>query len=627
MHLLLGTSLQGGKYKIIRVLGQGGFGITYEAEHVLLWKRVAVKEFFVGDFCSRDKTNGHVTVATQKKKALVDKLRSKFIDEARSLSGLHHTGIVSVSDVFEENGTAYFVMDYIDGKSLSEIVREQGPLSEEHAVRYIKQVAAALQYVHANNYLHLDIKPGNIMIASNDIPVLIDFGASKQYDEEAGENTSTLLGKTPGYAPPEQMSNGVQKFLPATDIYSLGATLYKLLTGITPPDSLLRISGEEVEPLPACVSSAVQEAVTAAMELNKTKRPQAVASFVALLGGCAAADGEQTTTGDDQPQQPEKHNPTKQEAPKTKWRGAVIAACLAALVVIGTLMIPHFRQTSPTEEEMVEGNKNNCIPFKERGKYGIKDQFTGQVLVAPKYDFADHFSEGLALVRLNDKYGFIDKNGKEVTPFKYDLAYDFCEGLALVELNGKYGFIDKKGKEITSLKYDDAYDFFEGLAWVELNDKYGFIDKKGKVVIPLKYDWASSFSEGLVSVGLNGKWGFIDKKGKVVIPFKNDWSGWGSYFREGLAMVTLNGKCGYIDKTGAVVIPFKYDVADNFREGLASVKLNGKWGYIDKTGSVVIPLKYEDDYGERYFRNGVTNVRLNGERITIDKKGNQVAGV
>lgn len=294
MHLPVNTLLQGGRYRIIRFIGSGGFGCTYEAEHVLLEKRVAIKEFFVKDFCNRDMTSQNVFVATEGKKALVEKLRRKFIDEARSLSRLHHPGIVSVSDVFEENDTAYFVMEYIDGYSLGQILRESGPLTEKRAVRYILQVADALRYLHSNNRLHLDIKPDNIMINTNDNAVLIDFGASKQYDEVNGENTSTLLGKTPGYAPMEQMGNDVIKFFPSTDIYSLGATLYKMLTGKTPLSATLIASGEELPPLPAGISENVRKAVDAAMQINKTRRPQTIDEFLGILSPERLHDTEET---------------------------------------------------------------------------------------------------------------------------------------------------------------------------------------------------------------------------------------------------------------------------------------------------------------------------------------------
>lgn len=283
MYLSDGTLLQGGRYKIVRFISSGGFGCTYEAEHVLLHKKVAIKEFFVKDFCNRDETTSQISVGTTSKTALVAKLKDKFIVEAQSLCVLEHPNIVHVFDVFEENGTAYYVMDYINGLSLNDIVKKEGPLNEEKALGYIKQIADALGFVHSQNRLHLDIKPGNIMVDENDKAVLIDFGASKQYDEVGGENTSTLVGKTPGYAPLEQMGNDVVKFLPSTDIYALGATLYKLLTGITPPSATLLASGETLDAMPLSVSADTRNAVLQSMQINKKKRPQSMDEFQKLL--------------------------------------------------------------------------------------------------------------------------------------------------------------------------------------------------------------------------------------------------------------------------------------------------------------------------------------------------------
>ncbi len=293
-HLPVNTLLQGGKYRIIRFIGSGGFGCTYEAEHVVFESRVAIKEFFAKDFCNRDETTARVTVGTTSKKGLVEKLRRKFVDEARALHQLQHPGIVRVSDVFEENGTAYYVMDYIDGPSLADLVERDGPLPEARAVSYIRQVCAALQYVHSHNRLHLDIKPANIMVDGEGRAILIDFGVSKQYDEYAGENNSTLLGKTPGYAPLEQIFNDVTRFLPATDIYALGATLYKLLTGETPPAANRLASGDKLPPLPDSVSEVTCNAVFAAMRQNKAERPQSVAEFLAILDGEGASEPEVT---------------------------------------------------------------------------------------------------------------------------------------------------------------------------------------------------------------------------------------------------------------------------------------------------------------------------------------------
>ncbi len=283
MYLNEGTLLQGGAYKIVRFIKSGGFGCTYEAMHLLLNKRVAIKEFFVKDFCNREDETGRITVGTVSKVSLVDRLKQKFIDEASGLSALDHEGIVNVSNLFLENGTAYYVMDYIDGCSLDVYIQQNGPLTESAALDYIGQACDALKYVHDKNILHLDIKPGNLMLDKEGKIRLIDFGTSKQYDECDGENTSTLLGNTPGYAPPEQSNTKVSTFTPATDVYSLGATLYKLLTGVTPPTANERSSGEELEPLPETVSSSTSEAIMKAMRLNKKERLQSIDEFKALL--------------------------------------------------------------------------------------------------------------------------------------------------------------------------------------------------------------------------------------------------------------------------------------------------------------------------------------------------------
>ena len=302
MHLKNNTLLQGGKYKIVRFIASGGFGCTYEAYHTLLDERVALKEFFVSDFCNRDERTGQVSVGTQSKVALYGKLKKKFMDEARALYKMKHPGIVRVTDVFEESGTAYYAMEYIDGQSLSDVVKKRGKLPETEAVGYIRQVAEALKYVHSLNRLHLDIKPGNIMLGREGKAVMIDFGASKHYDDETGENTSTLLAiNTKGYAPVEQVNQSFKSFSPATDIYALGATLYKLLTGITPPPSTMLVSEEAtLAPLPSSISPATRKAVESAMQLLRKHRPQTVEAWMQMLSGEASNVNDRDSENDEQ---------------------------------------------------------------------------------------------------------------------------------------------------------------------------------------------------------------------------------------------------------------------------------------------------------------------------------------
>lgn len=285
MYLTNNTLLQVGKYKIVGHISSGGFGNTYEGVHTMMDTKVAIKEFFPKMFCNRDENTSHITVATQSNKELVDKLRKKFIEEAKAIFKMNHPNIVKVHDIFEENGTAYYVMDYIDGKSLASIVKQHGALPEAEAVCYIRQVAEALKYVHSLNRLHLDVKPDNVMVDATGHAMLIDFGASKHYDMESGENTSTLMAvNTKGYAPVEQSTQSFTKFSPATDIYALGATLYKLLTGKTPPDANLLMAKEEtLAPLPSCISKSTHNAVLKAMTLIRADRPQTIDVFLGLL--------------------------------------------------------------------------------------------------------------------------------------------------------------------------------------------------------------------------------------------------------------------------------------------------------------------------------------------------------
>ncbi len=169
------TILQGGKYTIISILGQGGFGITYLGVQSGLDRKVAIKEFFIREMCERDDSTNHVTLGTEGSRETVDMYRQKFLKEARSIAQLNHPNIVRIIDVFEENGTAYYVMEYAEGGSLKDKVKEKGSLSEAVATRYIIQVAEALDYIHQRNMNHLDVKPGNIMLNEKDEMLLIDF--------------------------------------------------------------------------------------------------------------------------------------------------------------------------------------------------------------------------------------------------------------------------------------------------------------------------------------------------------------------------------------------------------------------------------------------------------------------
>ena len=285
MELKSGVLLQGGKYRIISHLGRGGFGMTYLAEQVMAKRKVCIKEFFPKDFYKRESDTGEITLSSDGFAASMNRFKTKFIKEAQTIAALDHPNIIAVHDVFEENNTAYYIMDYVDGESLSAMVKRRGKLKEDEAVEYIIEVATALSHIHSQQIMHLDVKPGNIMVRKKDgRAILIDFGLSKHYDVASGEATSTTpVGVSHGFAPLEQYKQGgVSTFSPETDIYSLGATLYFLVVGSVPPQAA-DIADDGLPALPKSLSSNVRVAIERSMSEKRRDRPHSISEFLYIL--------------------------------------------------------------------------------------------------------------------------------------------------------------------------------------------------------------------------------------------------------------------------------------------------------------------------------------------------------
>lgn len=296
MNLPTGHYLQNRKYQLLHVVGQGGFGITYKG---ILYTEVkgplgkiktevpiSIKEYFFKDYCYRVADTYAVNVHSETGKQLFDKFREKLIKEARILSDVHHPHIVNVLDVFEENNTAYIAMEYIEGHSLKYILEKDGILPEGKVLKYIHQIGQALQFVHEKNILHLDIKPSNILIDKNNNARLIDFGVSKRYDVEDKETSTTMLTLSKGFASIEQYDNeGTQVFSPCPDIYSLGATMYNLLTGKIPTESILRATRPLKKPseLNPGITLKTEEVILKAMQINPANRFQTVSEMLEML--------------------------------------------------------------------------------------------------------------------------------------------------------------------------------------------------------------------------------------------------------------------------------------------------------------------------------------------------------
>jgi serine/threonine protein kinase len=277
-----GTKLRGGQYVIERVLGEGGFGITYRAMDTNLGTVVALKELFPAQSASRG-NNGEVQY-TRQARAEATKLRDRFKQEAQLLLRIRHPAVVRVLGVFEENETAYLAMELLEGQTLQSRLTLGGPLSEGELRAFAAPLLGALEEMHTQGILHRDIKPENIILTRSG-PVLIDFGTALGYaPNQTLVVTSQVL--TPAYAPLEQYATSA-RVGPPTDLYALGATLYHALTGRIPVSSMDRASGSPLEPIQSLmpqVSSLLAALIESCLSLPIAERPQSASEVRAMLG-------------------------------------------------------------------------------------------------------------------------------------------------------------------------------------------------------------------------------------------------------------------------------------------------------------------------------------------------------
>lgn len=320
--LKTGTTLQDGTYKIEKVLGQGSFGITYLATAKFTTQgnlgkmeveaKVAIKEFFMSEVNGRNEDGSTVEGSTG---SVFSNYRKKFKKEAENLSKLEHPNIVKVFDVFDENNTTYYVMEFLEGQNLDDYIKQCGSIEETEAIQIISEIGGALSYMHSKKMLHLDIKPKNIMRKSDGKDYLIDFGLSKQFTDDGEPESSTSIGMgTPGYAPIEQAGYKQDGSFPATlDVYALGATLFKMLTGKRPPEAtyILNEGFPKNELTSKSVSDNTCSVLEKAMTPIKKQRFQSIKSFI---------DGfiEEKTIVDLTPEPKPNSKPTPQPSPEPK---------------------------------------------------------------------------------------------------------------------------------------------------------------------------------------------------------------------------------------------------------------------------------------------------------------------
>jgi serine/threonine protein kinase len=255
------------RYRIERVLGAGGFGITYLCRDERLQRQVCIKEFFLSGHCVRS-LDYSLLVQGLNQDDFTHFLQ-RFREEALTLAQFRHPGIVQVLDLFHANHTSYYVMDFVEGETLKSWVRRNGPMPFSEALPLMNKILDALDTVHKADLLHRDLKPENIMLQADGQPVLIDFGSARQFSEGKTLNQTAIL--TPGFAPPEQYSESAHRG-PFTDIYALGATCYFMLTGKKPVDAYSR-NREELIP-PHQIDSSISEICSSALMLAMNLQPE-----------------------------------------------------------------------------------------------------------------------------------------------------------------------------------------------------------------------------------------------------------------------------------------------------------------------------------------------------------------
>ena len=284
-----GTRLS--QFEFVEVLGRGGFGITYRGWDASLGITVAIKEYMPSEIAVRE-SDGAVYPRTDGHTGDYELGLDEFLEEAKKLARFKHPGIVPVRHIFQGHRTAYIVMEYLEGGTLFELYESEDTLGEERLRDLLSPILEGLEQVHEAGFLHCDIKPGNIMLRDGVEPVLIDFGAAQVATAEHSRMVPVVM---PGYSPLEQYLRGRGNRGPWTDIYSVGAVLYRGMTGVVPSESLLRVESDDLAPVAQAAKRPYGERLTRAVDwalrMRGSERPQSIEVWREVLEGRAAAPG------------------------------------------------------------------------------------------------------------------------------------------------------------------------------------------------------------------------------------------------------------------------------------------------------------------------------------------------
>ena len=628
-HILKdGTQLQGKNfvYKIVKLLGQGSFGITYLAKVCLKGSLgviqgniyVAIKEFYMADVNSRVGTR----VDSGTESGLFHAYHSRFQKEALNLAKMDHAGIVKVMEVFDENNTSYMVMEFLPGGTLDDYIKEKNAIPESEAKIIITQVAQALSYMHDRQMLHLDLKPGNIMLKEDKQPVLIDFGLSKHYNDKGIPETSTPIGLgTPGYAPLEQSeyqeSDGFQ---PTMDIYALGATLFKTLTGQAPPTAATVLNKPSLLNdlmVAANVTQPTRDLVLSAMQPIRKVRPQSIQAFLDKMEenpDVEEYDEESTLIENVSDSSPKEQDDIKiNQCQSTRQEIEVLSS-----------VDDNIHKNEEALIEVVSCQQQNLqkddsefytLDFNDESKFYLSRIGTRCMGLEDLY-----IENEKAIIIYKYKWGVVGANGNLILPFLYDSIIINKDGSMSVKENGKWGLINKNGDKLISISYENPLEDIEGYILASIKGKWGVIDINNKNVIPFMYKHLRPYSDGFFAAcNEEGLWGYINRVNRIVIPFQYENA---DSFHNGKARVQSKNNFslyGIINKDNEIVLPFKFkELHTTFQDGICAGKVYA-WELYDEKGNKVINnarFKYIEP-----FNKGLT-IFKNKFCAVLDTKGN-----
>ncbi|MDO5395540.1 MAG: serine/threonine-protein kinase [Bacteroidales bacterium] len=435
IELSPGTKLCGGKYIIEKKIGAGGFGITYIATHAGLEKKYAIKEFFLGGYNVRSSQSDQIGLHGIDE-SVFEKFRQRFIDEARTIAELDNDAVVRVLDVFDENGTSYMVMSFVEGSTLQSLVDTGGPLEYEMAVNYIVRVCDALSYIHSKNILHRDVTPDNIIVTPEQTTVLIDFGSARKFIDNRTQRHTTIVKQ--GYAPLEQYSATSRKGA-YTDLYSLGAVFYFILTGQRPIDATERTIERMKEPseLNPDIPAQINAVIMKAMSMNAADRYQSAGEMEEdILSGdfpsCCQDIAAESVQG--APAMPpadaddnNNNDPTEKRIKrKLLYISSAILVCIALIFIVMAII----RRTSVSPEA-----SDSDIP----PGLSVEDIFAQAVAMAGSNDTRE-ISEGMLILDSLSDIGFM--------PAMHEMARTYGWYADSVSLHRK---------KLLGIEYDNRY--------------------------------------------------------------------------------------------------------------------------------------------------------------------------